>query len=113
MLWILSAIIILYLSSHLIFGKNPTFIKVRKWVDIATLIVISILVITWIEIFNYPFLFIVYLCVSAAAITYLTTRLKKAEEKKQKAEQTIQVLKDKEELLEERIEEETQENVQK
>ena len=105
MLWILAIIIILYTGSHFIFRKNETFLRVRKWIDLATIIITSILVISWVEIFHYSFLFIIYFFVSLGIIIYLISKLRKVEIKKEKAEETIKVLKDEEKVLEEEIEE--------
>lgn len=105
MLWILSIIIILYTGSHFLFRKNQTFVKVRKWIDIATITVTSILVVAWVEIFHYSFIFIIYFFVSMGMIVYLVSKLRKVQEKKEKAEVVIKVLKDEEKVLEEEIEE--------
>lgn len=105
MLWILSIIIILYLSSYIFFSKNEVFLKISKWVDIATLVVVSVLVIAWVEIFHYSFYFIIYFLVSIGVIVYLVKKLKKLKIKQKNAEKTIQVLKDEEELLESELEE--------
>ena len=35
--------------------KNEIYIRVRKYIDIATIVVTSILVITWVEVFDYSF----------------------------------------------------------
>lgn len=105
MLWILAIIIILYSGSHFIFRKNQTFLKVRKWVDIATIMVTSVLVIAWVEIFHYSFFFIIYFFISIGIISYLVSRLRKVEIKKQKAEEVIKILKDEEKVLEGEIEE--------
>lgn len=101
MLWILGIIVVLYVSSYLIWRNNPTFLKIRKWVDVTTLVVTSVLVIAWIEVFHYSFYFVIYFIISLAFIVYLVLYLRKIEEKKKRAEKTIQMLKDKEELLEE------------
>jgi len=105
MLWILALIIILYVSSYIFFGKNQTFLKVRKWVDIATLVVIPVLVIAWIKVFHYSFYFIIYFFISFSIIIGLILRIRKLEKKKKRAEEKIVLLKDKEELLEENLRE--------
>lgn len=105
MLWILAIIIILYSGSHFVFRKNQTFLRVRKWVDVATIIVTSILVIAWVEIFHYSFLFIIYFFISVGIISYLVSKLRKVEVKKEKAEEIIKILKDEEKVLEGEIEE--------
>lgn len=104
MLWILAIIIILYVSSYLLFREKETFKRVRKWVDVSALIVTSILVIGWIEVFHYSFWFLIYFFISISIIVYLVIRLRKVEEKKLKAQKTIQILKDEEELLKEELE---------
>lgn len=105
MLWILAIIIILYSGSYFIFRKNQTFLRVRKWVDIATIIVTSILVIVWVEIFHYSFFFIIYFFISIGIIAYLVSKLRKVEIKKEKAEEVIKILKDEEKVLEGEIQE--------
>lgn len=105
MLWILAIIVILYVSSYIFFGKNEIFLKIRKWVDIATAVVTSVLVIAWVEIFHYSFYFLIYFFVSLTVIISLVIRLRRVEMKKKKAETTIQVLKDEEELLEDSLRE--------
>lgn len=105
MLWILAIIIVLYSGSYFVFKRNQTFLRVRKWVDIATIIVTSILVIAWVEIFHYSFLFIIYFFISMGIIIYLISKLRKTEIKKEKAEEVIKVLKDEEKVLESEIEE--------
>lgn len=105
MLWILSIVIILYISSYLIWRKNKTFLKVRKWIDISTLVVISVLVVAWIEVFHYSFYFIIYFFVSMSVIVSLVIKLRKTEVKQKKAETVIKVLKDEEELLEAKLQE--------
>lgn len=111
MLWILAFIIILYTASHFLFRKNEIYLKVRKYIDIATIIVTSILVISWVEIFNLSFFIIIYFFVSLAIIIYLRTRLLRAEVKKIKAEEVIKELKTEEKVLENEIE--VLENVKK
>lgn len=103
MLYILAFIIILYTASHFIFKKNQTYLAVRKYIDWATILVSTILVITWIEIFHYSFLFIIYFLISLGAIIYLVTRLRAVEAKKQKAENVIKELKTEEKVLESEI----------
>jgi hypothetical protein len=103
MLYILGLIIILYTASHFLFKKNVVYLRVRKWIDLATIIVTSILVIVWVEVFHYSFLFIVYFFVSLGIIAYLINRLRKLEVKRQKAEEVIKVLKTEEKILEDEI----------
>lgn len=97
----LGIIIILYVFSYLLFKNNPTFLKIRKWVDITTLVLVSILVIAWVEVFHYPFYFLIYFVVSLIVIVYLVLYLRKIEAKRKGAEKAIKILKDKQELLEE------------
>ena len=104
MLWILALIIILYTSAHIFFKKNEIYLKVRKYIDIATVIVTSILVITWVEVFDYSFLIIVYFFISLGLITFLFYRIRKLEAKKIKAEEVIKELKTEEKVLENEIE---------
>ncbi|MEK7473056.1 MAG: hypothetical protein AAB625_03400 [Patescibacteria group bacterium] len=104
MLYILAIIIILYTASHFIFKKNEIYIKVRKYIDIATIVVTSILVITWVEVFDYSFLIIVYFFISLGLIAYLFYRIRKLEAKKIKAEEVIKELKTEEKVLENEIE---------
>lgn len=104
MLYILAIIIIFYTSAHFVFKKNEIYIKVRKWIDLATVIVTTILVITWVEVFKLPFLFIIYFLISLGIIIYLRTRLLRAEVKKLKAEEVIKELKTEEKILENQIE---------
>lgn len=104
MLWILSLIIILYTASHFLFKKNDVYLKVRKYIDIATIIVTSIFVITWVEIFNYSFLIIVYFFLSLSLIVFLFYRIRKLEAKKVKSEEIIKELKTEEKVLENEIE---------
>jgi hypothetical protein len=111
MLYILAIIIILYTASHFLFKKNEIYLKVRKWIDISTIIVTSILVITWVEVFDYSFLIIVYFFVSLVLIAYLFYRIRKLEVKKIKAEAVIKELKTEEKVLENEIE--VLENVKK
>lgn len=104
MLWILALIIILYTASHFLFKKNEVYLKVRKWIDMATITVTSIFVITWVEVFNYSFLIIVYFFVSLTLIVYLFYRIRKLEAKKVTAEEVIKELKNEEKVLENQIE---------
>ena len=104
MLYILAIIIILYTSAHFIFKKNEIYIKVRKWIDLATVVVTTILVITWVEVFKLPFLFIIYFLVTLGIIAYLVNRLRALEVKKLKAEEVIKELKTEEKVLENQIE---------
>ncbi|MEK7536184.1 MAG: hypothetical protein AAB559_00195 [Patescibacteria group bacterium] len=104
MLYILAIIIILYTASHFIFKKNEIYIRVRKYIDIATIVVTSILVITWVEVFDYSFLIIVYFFISLGLIAYLFYRIRKLEAKKIKAEEVIKELKTEEKVLENEIE---------
>lgn len=105
MLWILAIIIILYSGSYFLFRKNGTFLRVRKWVDIAVITVTSILVIFWVEVFDYSFLFIIYFFISLLIISYLVTRLRAVEVKRAKAQEVIKILKDQENVLENEIDE--------
>lgn len=105
MLWILAIIIILYISSYLIFRKNPTFLKVRKWIDISTLVVVSILVIAWVEVFGYSFFILVYFFVSVSVIVFLVINLRSTQT-------TVKVLEDKEELLGEELQNAKNEKVE-
>ncbi|KKP46915.1 MAG: hypothetical protein UR39_C0007G0043 [Candidatus Woesebacteria bacterium GW2011_GWA1_33_30] len=104
MLYILALIIILYTSSHFLFRKNEIYLRVRKYIDIATIVVTSVLVITWVEIFNLSFLFIIYFFISLGIISYLISRLRKLEAKKLSAETVIKELKIEEKVLENEIE---------
>lgn len=104
MLYILAIIIILYTSAHFMFKKNEIYLKVRKWIDLATVIVTTILVITWVEVFKLPFLFIIYFLVTLGIIAYLVNRLRAVEAKKLKAEEVIKELKTEEKVLENQIE---------
>src|SRR3989344_9146710 len=104
MLYILALIIISYTTSHFLFRKNETYLKVRKYIDIATIVVTSVLVITWVEIFNYSFLIIIYLFVSLSLIIFLFHRIRKLEDKKIKAEEVIKELKVEEKVLANEIE---------
>ena len=104
MLWILALIIILYTSAHILFKKNEVYLKVRKYIDIATVIVTSILVVTWVEIFDYSFLIIIYFLISLGLIMFLFYRIRKLEAKKIKAEEVIKELKVEEKVLENEIE---------
>lgn len=94
----------MYTLGHFLFKKNTIYLKVRKWVDIATISVTTILVITWVEVFHYSILFILYFLISMGIIIYLFSKLRKVEEKKEKAEEVIKVLKDEEKILENEIE---------
>lgn len=104
MLYILAIIIILYTSAHFLFKKNEIYLRIRKWIDIATILVTSILVITWVEVFDYSFLIIVYFFASLILISYLFYRIRKLEAKKIKAEEVIKELKTEEKVLENEIE---------
>lgn len=104
MLWILAIIIILYTSAHFVFKKNEIYLKVRKYIDIVTIIVTSILVISWIEIFDYSFLIFIYFLISLGLIAFLFYRIRKLEAKKLKAEEVIKELKTEEKILESEIE---------
>jgi cell division protein FtsB len=104
MLYILAVIIILYTASHFLFKKNAIYLRVRKYIDIATVLVTSVLVIAWVEIFHYSFLFIIYFFISLGIIVYLVNRLRVAETKKIKAEEVIKELKTEEKVLENEIE---------
>lgn len=104
MLWILAIIIILYTSAHFVFKKNEIYLKVRKYIDIVTIIVTSILVISWIEIFDYSFLIFIYFLISLGLIAFLFYRIRKLETKKLKAEEVIKELKTEEKILESEIE---------
>lgn len=103
MLYILSLIIVLYTASHFLFKKNVVYLSVRKYIDIATIVVTTILVVTWVEIFHYSFLFIIYFLISLSIIVYLFKRLRTLEEKKVKAESVIKELKTEEKVLESEI----------
>lgn len=104
MLYILAIIIILYTSAHFVFKKNEIYLKVRKYIDIVTIIVTSILVISWIEIFDYSFLIFIYFLISLGLIAFLFYRIRKLEAKKLKAEEVIKELKTEEKILESEIE---------
>lgn len=103
MLYILAIIIILYTSSHFLFKKNDIYIRLRKWIDLTTVIVTVVLVVAWVEIFNLSFLIIIYFLISLLIISYLFYKLRKLEEKKIKAEEVIQELKNEEKVLENEI----------
>lgn len=103
MLYILGLIIILYTTSHFLFKKNTVYLRVRKWIDLSTIIVTSVLVIVWVEVFHYSFLFIIYFFISLGIIMYLINRLRRLESKKSKAEEVIKVLKTEEKILENEI----------
>lgn len=104
MLYILAIVIILYTASHIFFRKNDIYLSVRKYIDVATIIVTSILVITWVEVFDYSFLIIIYFFLSLILISYLFYRIRKLEAKKIKAEEVIKELKTEEKILENEIE---------
>ncbi|EKE04996.1 MAG: hypothetical protein ACD_19C00426G0018 [uncultured bacterium] len=104
MLYILALIIILYTTSHFLFRKNEIYLKVRKYIDIATVAVTIILVIAWIEIFELSFLILVYFLISLSLIAFLFYRIRRLEDKKIKAEETIKELKIEEKVLENEIE---------
>lgn len=104
MLYILALIIILYTSAHIFLKKNEIYLRVRKYIDIATILVTSILVITWVEVFDYSFLIIIYFLISLGLIIFLFYRIRKLEAKKIKAEETIKELKIEEKVLENEIE---------
>lgn len=104
MLYILAVIIILYTSAHFIFKRNEIYLKVRKYIDIATVTVTSVLVIVWIEVFNYSFLILIYFLISLSLIAFLFYRIRKLETKKIKAEEVIKELKVEEKVLENEIE---------
>ena len=104
MLYILALIIILYTTSHFVFKKNEIYLKVRKYIDIATVVVTSVLVITWVEVFDYSFLIIIYFFISLSLIIFLFYRIRKLETKKVKAEEVIKELKIEEKVLENEIE---------
>lgn len=103
MLYILAIIIILYTASHFLFKTNPIYLKVRKYIDVATILVTTVLVIAWVEIFHYSFLFLIYFFISLGIIIYLFKELRKAETKKIKAESIIKELKTEEKVLENEI----------
>lgn len=104
MLYILAIIIILYTLSHFLFKQNLIYLKVRKYIDMATIFVTSILVIAWVEIFHYSFLFLLYFFISLGIIVYLISKIRKVESKKEKAESVIKELKTEEKVLENEIE---------
>ena len=104
MLWILATIIILYTASHVLFKKNEVYLGVRKYIDIATIIVTSIFVITWVEVFNYSFLIIIYFFLSLSLIVFLFYRIRKLEAKKVNLKEIIKELKTEEKVLENEIE---------
>ena len=103
MLYILALIIILYTTSHFVFKRNVVYLKVRKYIDIATIVVTTVLVIAWVNVFHYSFLFIIYFLISLSIIVYLFKRLRILEEKKTKAENVIKELKTEEKVLENEI----------
>lgn len=111
MLWILAFIIILYTSAHFLFKKNEIYLKVRKWIDLATIIVTTVFVVAWVEVFSYSFLVIIYFLISLGLIAFLFYRIRKLEAKKIKAEEVIKELKTEEKVLENEIE--VLENVKK
>ena len=86
--------------SHFLFKKNETYLKVRKYIDWATILVTSILIIVGFKVFHYSLLFVIYFFISLGIISYLVNRLRKIEEKKQNAENVIKVLKNEETVLE-------------
>ena len=102
--WFWPFLIISIFSSHFLFKKNAVYLRVRKWIDFATIMVTSVLVITWVEVFHYSFLFVIYFFASLGIIGYLMNRLRKLEVKKGKAEEVIKVLKTEEKILENEIE---------
>lgn len=104
MLYILAVVIILYTASHILFRKNDIYLRVRKYIDIATIIVTSILVIAWVEVFNYSFFIIIFFFTSLGTICYCIYRIRKLEAKKLKAEEVIKELKTEEKVLENEIE---------
>lgn len=104
MLYILAVIIILYTSAHFLFKDNYVYMRVRKWIDLGTVLVTSVLVITWVEVFNLSFFFLIYFFLSLGLIIILISKLRRIEEKKKKAEEVIKVLKDEEKILENEIE---------
>lgn len=104
MLYILAFIIILYTASHFLFKKNEVYLRVRKYIDIATIVVTTILVIAWVNIFHYSFIFIVYFLISMTVIIYLVSTLRILTTKKEKAEEIIKELKIEEKVLENEIE---------
>lgn len=104
MLYILALIIILYTASHFLFKKNQVYLTVRKYIDWATILVTTILVVAWVEVFHYSSLFIIYFLISLGVIIYLISQLRKLEQKKQKAETVIKELKTEEKILENEIE---------
>lgn len=104
MLYILAIIIILYTLSHFLFKQNLIYLKVRKYIDMATIFVTSMLVIAWVEIFHYSFLFLLYFFISLGIIVYLISKIRKVESKKEKAESVIKELKTEEKVLENEIE---------
>jgi predicted membrane protein len=101
--YILALIIILYSIFFLSFKKYPGFLHYRKWLDIAASVAVLLLLLFWSENFDYTFLLILYFFVSAGFIAFLYLKLKKTEVKKEKAQQTIKVLKDEEKLLEDEV----------
>lgn len=103
MLYILAIIIILYTSAHFVFKKDDTYIKVRKYIDIATVVVTSILVISWVEVFKLSFFIIIYFFLSLGVISYLVSKLRELETKKDKAQEVIKELKTEEKILENEI----------
>lgn len=103
MLYILAIIIILYTTSHFIFKNNSLYLSVRKYIDIATIVVTTVLVITWVNVFHYSFLFVIYFLISLSIIVYLVRKLRKLEEKKKNAETVIKELKTEEKVLESEI----------
>lgn len=104
MFYTLALIIVLYISCSIIFKTNPTFKKLRGFIDIVTVFVTAVFVLVWFEAFHYSFWFVIYLILSIGLIGYLLYRLKKVEHKKEKAQETIKILKDEEKILESEIE---------
>ncbi len=104
MLYILAFIIITYTSTHIFFKRNETYLKVRKYIDIATVIVTTTLVITWVEVFKLSVILIFYFFISLVIFSYFIQKLRLLEMKKVKAESIIKELKNEEKILENRIE---------
>ena len=113
MLYILAIIIILYTASHFLFKKNEIYIRLRKWIDIVTITVTTILVFAWVEIFKLSFLIFIYFIISIGVISYLVHRLRIIESKKIKAEEIIGELKNEEKVLENEIETLQKDNIKK
>ncbi|HJY98658.1 MAG TPA: hypothetical protein VJ227_03020 [Patescibacteria group bacterium] len=104
MYFVLAIVIVLYSAFYLFLAKNPIFLRYRKWVDGAAVFVSVVILIVGLGVFHYSYFFIIYFLVSLGVIFGLTARLRKLEDKKKKAEETITVLKDEERVLEEEIE---------